>query len=66
MMAVEAGVEIARAVVEGRLDVADADAVADVFAKAAGVDSVQISRLSDNGNFYLFTLPSVIFGESDI
>lgn len=66
MMAVEAGVEIARAAVEGRLDVADADAVADVFAKAAGVDSVQISRLSDNGNFYLFTLPSVIFGESDI
>ncbi|HHV94381.1 MAG TPA: hypothetical protein GXX47_07590, partial [Firmicutes bacterium] len=56
----------ARAAVEGRLDVSDADAVAKVFAEAAGLESVQIRRLSDNGNFYLFTLPSVIFGETEI
>jgi len=66
MTTVEAGVEIARAAVEGRLDVSDADAVAKVFAEAAGLESVQIRRLSDNGNFYLFTLPSVIFGETEI
>ena len=64
MMTVEAGVEIARAFVEEGLDLADMDAVADIFSKAAGVEA-NASRLSDEGNFYLFTLGSVVFGETE-
>ncbi|NLK09006.1 MAG: DUF3798 domain-containing protein [Firmicutes bacterium] len=64
MMTVEAGVEIARAYVEDGLDLADMDAVAAIFADTAGVD-VAVSRNSDDGNFYMFTIDSVIFGETE-
>lgn len=64
MMTVEAGVELARAAIEDGLDFADLEAVEEVFAKTAGVDA-NASRLSDEGNFYLFTLGSVIFGKTE-
>lgn len=64
MMTVEAGVELARAVVEQGLDLSDMDAVAGVVAEATGLD-VLASRYSDAGNFYMFTMGSVIFGETE-
>ena len=64
MMTVEAGVELARAAIEEGLDFDDMDAVAKVFSDVAGVD-VQATRLSEDGNFYMFTMGSVIFGETE-
>jgi hypothetical protein len=63
MVAVEAGVEIARAAVEKGLDFAEMDAVGEIFGEVAGGD-VTIDRLE--GNFYLLTAPSVVFGVTEL
>ena len=64
MMTVEAGVELARAAIEQGLDFDDMDAVAKVFADTAGLPA-QATRRSDAGNFYMFTMGSVVFGETE-
>jgi len=62
MMTVEAGVELARAIVEEGLEPSDMEGVAEIVSRTAGVD-VTVSRYSDAGNFYMFTMESAIFGE---
>ncbi len=56
------GVEIAKLALEGQLDLNDIDAVSKVMSDVAGTEIV-MTRLSDNGNFYMYIGDSHIFGK---
>ncbi|MEW5866207.1 MAG: DUF3798 domain-containing protein [Bacillota bacterium] len=56
-----AGVEIAKQIVEKKLNPKDIDTIKKVVEVEAGY-KVQFSRLSDQGNFYLYVVDSHIFG----
>nr|WP_187350965.1 DUF3798 domain-containing protein [Capillibacterium thermochitinicola] len=56
------GVEIAKLALEGKLDLNDIDAVSKVLSEVADTEIV-MTRLSDNGNFYMYVGDSYIFGK---
>lgn len=56
------GVEVAKLALEGKLDLNDIEAVAKVMGEAADT-AMELTRLSDNGNFYMYTCDSYIFGK---
>ncbi len=58
----ESGVEIARDVIEGKIDLADMNAVKAKMSSIAGVDVNMKKYYEDKGNFYLVTCGSVVFG----
>lgn len=57
-----AGVEVAKLAVEKKLDIKDMNAVKKVVEAEAGV-SLQMERLSNNGQFYRYLVGSIIFGK---
>jgi hypothetical protein len=56
------GVEIAKLALEGNLDLNDIVAVSKVISESADTE-IEMVRLSDNGNFYMYICDSYIFGE---
>lgn len=56
------GVEIAKLALEGKLDLNDIEAVSKVMSEVAGTE-INMTRLSDNGNFYMYVSDSYIFGK---
>lgn len=56
------GVEIAKLALEGKLDLNDIEAVSKVMSEVADTEIV-MTRLSDNGNFYMYIGDSYIFGK---
>ena len=57
-----AGVEIAKLSLEGQLDLNDIVAVSKVMSESAETE-IDMVRLSDNGNFYMYISDSYILGE---
>ncbi|HBK67218.1 MAG TPA: hypothetical protein DDZ91_01125, partial [Firmicutes bacterium] len=56
------GVEVAKLALEKKLDIKDTAAVSKVMGEIAGTE-INMTRLSDNGNFYMYIIDSIIFGE---
>jgi hypothetical protein len=56
------GVEIAKLALEGKLDLNDLEAVSKIISEFAESE-IEMTRLSDNGNFYMYTSDSYIFGK---
>ncbi len=58
----KAGVEIAIALIEGKITPDDMDGVREIFEKSAGGTSLGFSRWDPSGNYYFITVGSIIFG----
>ena len=62
MVFLRAGVELAMQAVEGKIQLNDEAAIKAALEAEAGV-SMQLTKYSDEGNFWLAVMDSVIFGK---
>lgn len=56
------GVEVAKLALEKKLDIKDIEAISKVMSEVADTE-INMTRLSDKGNYYMYISDSVIFGE---
>jgi len=58
----KAGVEIAVALIEGKITPDDIEGVQAIFEQSAGGTSIGFTRWDPSGNYYFITVGSIIFG----